>query len=223
MADRSDHQVSPILAELVPAGAPWSGIILKGRRLRVTDIHGRQGVDFLCYNADNPLERYHMPNTLKRSKSLRLTTGHTLYSDEARPIFTFVADTLGYNDTIGGCCSAHSNEMLYGVKDCPGCRENFLKALARHGLGRRDIVANVNFFCNVPVYQGGSLAQRTFEAVPGEVGGGHYVELRADMDALAIISNCPQVNNPCNDGLPKPIRIEVFEAGAGRRRRPNPN
>lgn len=213
MAKNVASNEQPILSEVVPASARWSGIVQQGRRLRITDIHGRQGVDFLCYNAENPLERYHMPNTLKGSRSLRLTTGHSLYSDEARKIFTIVADTLGYNDTIGGCCSAHSNEMLYGVKDCPGCRENFIFALSRYGLGRRDVVPNVNFFCHVPVYQGGSLAERTFEAVPGEVAGGHYVELRADMDALAVVSNCPQVNNPCNDGLPKPILIEVFERG----------
>lgn len=214
MARTDDKPDRVILKEVVAAGAPWGGVIAKGRRLRVTDIEGRQGVDFLCYNADDPLERYHMPNTLKKSGTLRLTTGHSLYSDVARPIMTIVADTLGYNDTIGGCCSAPSNEMLYGVANCPGCRENFLKALSRFGLGRRDIVPNVNFFCNVPVYQGGKLADRTFDQVPGEVGGGHYVELRADMDALAVISNCPQVNNPCNDGEPTPILIEVLEPDA---------
>ena len=121
-----------------------------------------------------------------------------------------VADTLGYHDTIGGCCSAPSNQALYGVADCPGCRENFLAALGRFGLGRRDIVPNVNFFCHLPVSDGGRLAERSFEPVPGDVQGGHYVELRAEMDALAVISNCPQTNNPCNDGRPKPISVEIL-------------
>ncbi|MBN35233.1 MAG: urea carboxylase [Rhodospirillaceae bacterium] len=200
---------------IVGAGQPWTGIVEPGQHLRITDLEGRQGVDFLCYNADNPLERYHAPNTLKAAGTLRLTTGHTLYSDEARPIMTMVADSVGgYHDTIGGCCSAHSNEMLYGVKDCPGCRENFLTGLEQHGLGRRDIVPNVNFFCNVPVVNDGELAERSFVPLPN--GGSHpsdHVELRAEMRVLVVISNCPQMNNPCNDGQPTSIRIEIFEAG----------
>ena len=197
--------------DIVLAGAPWSGVVAAGEYLRITDLEGNQGVDFLCYNAREPLERYHAPNTLKAARTLRLTTGHSLYSDEARSIFTIVADTVGYHDTIGGCCSAHSHALLYGAADCPGCRENFLAALADHGLGRRDIVPNVNFFCNVPVGAGNVLAPRTFETMPG--GGskpGDHVELRADMEALAVISNCPQVNNPCNDGRPTPIRVEIL-------------
>ena len=203
-----------IVKEIIPAGAPWAGLVASGQRLRITDLEGRQGVDFLCYNAANPAERYHAPNTIKAARTLRLTAGHALMSDEARPLFTILADTLGYHDTIGGCCSAASNQTLYGVADCPGCRENFLAALARFGLDRRDIVPNVNFFCHLPVYDGAALAERTFEPVPGEVKGGHYVELRADMEALAVISNCPQTNNACNDGRPKPILVEIFPPAA---------
>ena len=201
---------TPVSSEIVAARSHWARVIKRGQRLRITDVEGRQGVDFLCYNADNPLERYHAPNTLKAAGTLRLTAGHSLLSDEARLLFTIVADTLNYHDTIGGCCSAHGNAAFYGVPDCPGCRENFLEALAPFGLGRRDIVPNVNFFCYVPVFADGRLAERTFEPVPGEVKSGHYVELRADMDALAVISNCPQVNNPCNDGKPKPIRVDIY-------------
>ena len=195
--------------DTVPPGRPWSGVIRRGERLRIVDLEGNQGVDFLCYNAADTAERYHAPNTLKAAKTLKLTTGHRLYSDLARPLFAIVADTChGWHDTIGGCCSAPSNEMLYGVADCPGCRENFLTALAEHGLGRRDVVPNVNFFCNVPVYPEGRLAERTFE--PGASKAGDYVELEAEMDALALISNCPQVNNPCNAGSPTPIRVVVW-------------
>ena len=202
-----------VAGEVVPAGRPWSGIVRKGERLRITDLEGHQGVDFLCYNAQSPIERYHAPNTLKAAGTLRLSTGHVLYSDEARPIFTIVADTCGFHDTIGGCCSAHSNAMLYGVADCPGCRENFLAELERHGLGRRDIVPNVNFFCNVPVLAEGRLAERTFEPLPRTgSGAGQHVELRAEMDALAVVSNCPQVNNPCNDGRPTPILVGILPA-----------
>jgi uncharacterized protein len=197
--------------QTVPAGAPWAGVVRKGQRLRITDLEGRQAVDFLCYNADDPEERYHAPNTLKAAGTLRITAGHALLSDVARPIFTIVADTLGHNDTIGGCCSAPSNKLLYGVSDCPGCRENFLKALAAFGMGRRDIVPNVNFFSHLPVGAGGALAERTFVPVPGEVASGHYVELRAEMGAIAVISNCPQTNNPCNAGQPTPILVEILD------------
>ena len=120
---------------------------------------------------------------------------------------TIVGDSCGVHDTIGGCCSAPSNEMLYGVKNAPGCRENFLAELAKHGLGRRDIVANLNFFCNVPVHERNRLEPLTFAQSPSKAG--DYIELRADMDVIAVISNCPQVNNPCNSGRPKPIRVVI--------------
>ena len=189
---------------IVPAGAPWSGIVRQGQVLRITDLEGQQAVDFLCYNAADPQERYHAPNTLKAAGSIFLTAGHRLYSDIARPIFTIIEDQFGGHDTIGGCCSAPSNEMLYGVKNCPGCRENFLTALSRHGLGRKDIVPNINWFMRVPVAADGGAA-----VVLGVSPPGCQVVLRADMDALAVISNCPQINNPCNGFDPTPVRMVV--------------
>jgi hypothetical protein len=189
---------------IVPAGAPWSGIVRQGQVLRITDLEGQQAVDFLCYSAVDPQERYHAPNTLKAAGTIFLTAGHALYSDIARPIFTIVEDQFGGHDTIGGCCSAPSNEMLYGVKDCPGCRENFLAALSRHGLGRKDIVPNINWFMRVPVTTEGGAAIALGVSPPG-----CQVALRADMDALAVISNCPQVNNPCNGFKPTPIKVEI--------------
>lgn len=197
-----------VVDQIIPAGKPWSAVIAQGQRLRIVDIEGNQGVDFLCYSASNPEERYHAANTLKKSQTLLLTTGHALYSDVARPLMTIVDDTCGTHDTIGGCCSAPSNEMLYGAGNAPGCRENFLAELARHGLGRRDIVANLNFFCHVPVHAHNRLEPLTFAQSPSKAG--DYIELRAEMDVLAVISNCPQVNNPCNSGRPKPIRVLVF-------------
>lgn len=194
--------------ETVPPGRPWAAVIAKGSILRIVDLEGRQGVDFLCYNAARPEERYHAPNTLKASGTLALGRGHALYSDEARPIFTIIEDSCGGHDTIGGCCSAPSNRLLYGVADCPGCRENFLAALADFGLGRKDIVPNVNLFCSVPVGPQGTLAERTF--VEGRSVAGDYVDLRAEMDALAVISNCPQRNNPCNGSGPTPIRAVIW-------------
>jgi urea carboxylase-associated protein 1 len=208
MADNIDLPGVVVDDRIVAAGAPWAGIVARGQRLRITDLEGRQGVDFLCYNAADPEERYHAPNTIKAARTLSLGKGHVLYSDRARALFTVVEDSCGGHDTIAGCCSAPSNEMLYGVADCPGCRENFLAVLADHGLGWRDIVPNINFFCAVPIGAGGSLIETVFETGPSQPG--DFVELRAEMDALAAISNCPQVNNPCTDGAPSPIRVTVW-------------
>lgn len=194
------------MSTIVPAGAPWSGLVRKGQVLRITDLEGQQAVDFLCYNAADPQERYHAPNTLKAAGTIFLTKGHKLYSDVARPIFTIVEDQFGGHDTIGGCCSAPSNEMLYGVKECPGCRENFLTALSAHGLGRKDIVPNINWFMRVPVTEAGGAAIALGVSPPG-----CQVALRAEMDALAVISNCPQINNPCNGFKPTPIRVEITD------------
>lgn len=193
--------------ETILAGAPWSRVIARGQVLRVIDLEGSQAVDFLCYAAADPAERYHAPNTLKAAGTTALTTGHVLYSDLATPLFAIVADSFGAHDTLGGCCSAPSNRMLYGVEDVPGCRENFLAALAEHGLGRRDVVPNVNLFMEFPVSgtAGGAIARG--RSRPGET-----VDLRAETDVLAVISNCPQVHNPCNGGRPTPIRVQVFAA-----------
>jgi len=210
MSKSAQLPAAAIADESVPAGKPWARVINKGESLRIIDVHGHQGVDFLCYNAHAFEERYHAPNTLKAAGTLRLTKGHVLYSDVARPIFSITEDTCGTHDTIGGCCSAPSNEMLYGVADCPGCRENFLIALGEFDLGRKDIVPNINFFCNVPVHDEAILADAVFAESRSEPGS--YVELLAEMDALAVISNCPQVHNPCNAGEPTPIRVMVFES-----------
>ena len=190
--------------EIVPAGAPWSRIIKAGERLRIVDTHGAQAVDFLCYCAGYPAERYHAPNTIKKAGTILLTSGHTLYSDRARALFSIEEDTFGGHDTIGGCCSMPSNRMLYGVSNT-GCRENFLTALAGHGLGWKDIVPNVNWFMTVPVDMAGGAHVAVGSSRPGD-----YVLLRAGMDVLAVISNCPQVLNPCNNFSPTDIALEVL-------------
>lgn len=195
-----------ILDQIIPPGSPWSGIIAKRQHLRIIDREGRQAVDFLCYNANDREERYFAPNTIKAAGTISLTKGHVLYSDQAQPLFTIVEDTYGSHDTIGGACSAPSNFMLYGVQNCPGCRETFLKGLAPFGMGRRDIVPNINFFMRVPVDRGGDAAIARGDSAPGS-----FVELRAEMDVLAVISNCPQINNPANDYNPTQIQIIITE------------
>jgi hypothetical protein len=191
----------------VPAGGNWSHRLSAGETLRIVDTHGQQAVDFLCYAANDPAERYHMPNTIKKAGTILLTAGHILYSDRARPMFTILTDTFGSHDTIGGCCSAPSNLMLYGQAN-RGCRENFLDALAPHGLGWRDIVANVNWFMAVPVGSDGQAGIAPAASRPGD-----HVDLRAEMDVLAVLSNCPQVLNPCNGYRPTPVEVIVFAAG----------
>ncbi len=191
-------------SEIVSACAPWSRVIKTGERLRIVDTHGEQAVDFLCYCADDPSERYHAPNTIKKANSILLTKGHSLYSDRARALFSIEEDSFGGHDTIGGCCSEMSNKMLYGVGN-RGCRENFLSALADHGLGWKDIVPNVNWFMSVPVDAVGAAHVAKGSSRPGE-----FVTLRAEMDVLAVISNCPQVLNPCNNFNPTDVAVDIL-------------
>src|SRR5262249_37650753 len=149
---------------------------------------------------------YHAANTMKRAATMRLTTGHVLYSDVARPMMTVIGDSCGFHDTIAGCCSAQSNELMYGVKGMTGCRENFLKELARHGLGRKDIVPNLIFFCAAPA--GPKHPPPPLISAPAPPPPGDGIALRAEMDIWGVIPNSPQVNNPCAGGKPPPIRTE---------------
>ncbi len=191
---------------IIPPDGHWGRVLRHGQILRIIDLEGKQAVDFLCYNAEDPTERYNAPDTMKYAGTIFLTEGHGIYSDMGRRLFTIVEDTCGRHDTIGGCCSAQSNEIRYGVKDTPNCRQNFLRALAPFGLGKKDIVANLNWFMNVPVGLDGAMAIAEGLSKPGD-----YVDLRAEMDVLAVISNCPQTRNPCNGFNPTPIRVIVRE------------
>jgi urea carboxylase-associated protein 1 len=195
-----------LVNQVLPPGEAWGRVIRRGQRLRLVDLEGQQAVDFLCYNADNPEERYNAADTMKIAGSIFLTSGVSLYSDMGNRLFTIVEDTCGYHDTVGGCCSAESNFVRYGVKGTPNCRDNFLRALAAFGLGKRDIVANANFFMYVPVGPGGAMGIADGRSKPGD-----FVDLRAEMDALAVLSNCPQIYNPCNGYRPTPIRVVVHE------------
>jgi urea carboxylase-associated protein 1 len=189
---------------IVLPGETWARVLRPGEVLRIIDLEGKQAVDFLCYSAKNPEERYNAADTMKYAKTIFLTTGHGIYSDMGRRLFTIVADTCGRHDTIGGCCSAESNELRYGVKDTPSCRAGFLRALAPFGLGKKDIVANLNFFMSVPVEADGTMG-----IVEGRSRPGDHVDLRAEIDVLAVISNCPQTRNPCNGFNPTPIRVRL--------------
>jgi urea carboxylase-associated protein 1 len=191
---------------VVPARGSWSGVLKKGQMMRIVDLEGKQAVDFLCYNAHNYEDRYAAADTMKiNQRGIFLSTGTVLYSVGLTPLITIVADTCGKHDTIGGCCSAALNTFRYGVGYQHNCRDNFLAELKKYGMGPKDIPANVNFFMYVPVGENGEMDMGPSISKPGD-----YVDLRADSDVLAVISNCPQMNNPVNDYNPTPIRICIW-------------
>jgi urea carboxylase-associated protein 1 len=200
-----------LLDVVVPAGEPWIGRIERGRYFRIVDLEGNQAVDTLFFSAADPSERYSTSDTIRMQGKLYLTTGTVLRSTRGAPMLTITSDTCGRHDTLGGACSSESNTVRYGLhtKYMHSCRDSFLLAASRAGfsLDKRDLTSNINFFMNVPVTPEGKL---TFE--DGISAGGKYVEMRTEMDVVCLISNCPQLNNPCNGYNPTPIRLLVWDA-----------
>ncbi len=198
----------------ITAGEAWIHPIHKGQYFRIVDLHGNQAVDTLFYNAHNYADRYSAQDTVRAQRNLYLTTGSKLISTEGHSLLTIVADTCGRHDTLGGACSNESNMVRYAIdkRHMHACRASFLKVVAGfgHGLTKRDIPSNINFFMNVPVTPEGKL---TFEDGISEAG--KYVEMRADCDVLALISNCPQLNNPCNGYNPTPVRVLIWDGAEG--------
>jgi urea carboxylase-associated protein 1 len=196
---------------IVGAGEPYIGRIAEGQYFRIVDLEGNQAVDTLFYSVDDLSDRYSAVDTIQQQRQLYLSTGSILYSNRKRPMLEIVADTCGRHDTLGGACAAESNTVRYGqhTRHMHSCRDNFLSAIAaaQLGLEKRDLTSNINFFMNVPVTPAGGLS---FE--DGISAGGKYVELRAQMDVLVLISNCPQLNNPCNAYNPTPIRLLTWNA-----------
>jgi urea carboxylase-associated protein 1 len=197
-----------IFRHVIPAGEPYLFEVKKGQTLRILDLEGNQAVDTLFYSASNPRERYDPQRTLRRQNKVYLTTGTVLYSNLGSPLLTITADTCGRHDTLGGACAQESNSVRYalGKRYMHSCRDNFLCACLHDGrLGKRDIGANINFFMNVPVTSEGGLTFEDGISAPGK-----YVELRAEMDVITLISNCPQLNNPCNGWNPTPAEVLVW-------------
>ncbi|GAA3692386.1 DUF1989 domain-containing protein [Nonomuraea antimicrobica] len=190
----------------VPARAPWSSVVRAGRHLTITDLGGNQAVDCLIYDAHDTAVRYSAQDTVHAQGGIFLTTGTVLLSNEHTPLLTVVEDTCGRHDTVGGACSKESNTLRYGQHTWSqhACVENFLAEGLRHGLGKRDLVSNVNWFMNVPVEADGTLG-----IVDGISAPGLRVTLRAETDVLVLVSNCPQINNPCNGFDPTPVRITI--------------
>lgn len=192
--------------ETVPARAPWMHRVNAGETLRIVDLGGNQSVDLLLYAAHDDSERYSAQDTIAAQANIYLREGTVLLSSEGRPMMTIAATAVDYHDTIGGACSCESNTLRYGhhTKSHHACVENFLDANLRAGRTKRDIVANINFFMNVPVEADGALG-----IVDGISAPGLTVDLHAEMDVVVLVSNCPQMNNPCNGFNPTPVRMIV--------------
>ena len=190
------------------------GSIKKGQHFRIVDLEGNQAVDTLFFRADTLEERYCAQTTIREQGNIYLGAGSMLLSNEGNSMLTIVADTCGRHDTLGGACSAESNTVRYALdkRHMHSCRDNFLIALSRwgskfgQGFSKRDLASNINFFMNVPVTPDGKL---TF--ADGISSAGRYVEMRAEMDVTVLISNCPQLNNPCNAYNPTPIELMSWD------------
>jgi hypothetical protein len=195
---------------VVEAGDPFLFEIGKGHTIRIIDLEGNQAVDTLFYNAHDYADRYSAQDTIREQGNIYLTTGTRLISSKGNVLLTITADTCGRHDTLGGACAKESNMVRYDLSKgyMHACRQSFLKGIGEWGRGleKRDIASNINFFMNVPVTPEGGL---TFE--DGVSDAGKYVELRAEMDVLMVISNCPQLNNPCNGYNPTPVQILIWD------------
>ena len=192
----------------IPAEAPWSGIIRKGQTIRIEDSYGQQAIDTLFYRADDFAERYSNQDTMRAQGGAYIGTGTKIISNEGNVMLVMTADSCGRHDTSAGACSCESNTVRFGhgTKYLHACRDNFVIEVTKHGMSKRDIVPNINFFMNVPIKPNGEMTIVDGISAPGD-----YVELVAEIDVLCVISNCPQINNPCNGFDPTPIRVLIWD------------
>lgn len=198
-----------IYDHVIPAGDGWMHLIQKGQTLRIVDLEGNQAVDTIFYNAADPADRYSAQDTIREQGAVYLTTGTRLISLEGHTLLTLTADTCGRHDTLGGACAAESNMVRYAIekRSMHNCRDTFMLQIAEYGgYAKADVGANINFFMNVPVTPEGGLTFEDGVSAPGK-----YVEMRAEMDVVCLISNCPQLNNPCNAYNPTPVRVLIWD------------
>jgi len=212
---RKDSELLPgeaLFRQVIPAGDYWIDTVKTGQTLRIVDVEGNQAADTLFFNAADVAERYSAVDTIREQRNVYLSCGSKLLSTAGNLMAQIVADTVGRHDTLGGACAAESNTVRYALdkRTMHACRDSYLLAVAQYdrlGLGKRDLSHNINFFMNVPVTTDGGL---TF--ADGLSGPGQYVELRAAMDIIVLISNCPQLNNPCNAYNPTPLEVLIWDA-----------
>jgi uncharacterized protein len=209
-----ESQLQPenaVLRDIVDAGDYYMKVVKAGQTARILDLEGNQAADTLFYNANDPSERYSAIDTIREQGNVYLTAGSRLLSNEGNLMLEIVADTCGRHDTLGGACATESNTVRYAIeKKCMhACRDSWLLAVAENeqfGMSKRDITHNINFFMNVPITTEGGLTFEDGISAPGK-----YVEFKAAMDVIVLISNCPQLNNPCNAYNPTPIEVLVWD------------
>jgi urea carboxylase-associated protein 1 len=197
--------------KVIAAGEYWIDVVKADRRFRIVDIEGNQSADTLLFSAADPAERYSIVDTMRAQRNVYLSVGSRLLSTAGNTLAEIVADTVGRHDTLGGACAAESNTVRYALekRTMHSCRDSYLLALAERDefyLTKRDLTHNINFFMNVPVTAEGGL-----KFADGLSGAGKYVELRAAIDIILLISNCPQLNNPCNAYNPTPLEILIWD------------
>jgi len=200
-----------VFRRVVPAGEYWIDTVRRDQVLRIVDLEGNQAADTLFFNASDISDRYSAVDTIRAQRNVYLGVGSRLLSTGGKVLAEITADTVGRHDTLGGACAGESNTVRYALdKRCMhSCRDSFVLAVSQHdhlGLTKRDLTHNINFFMNVPVTPDGGL---TF--ADGMSGAGKYVEMRAVMDIIVLISNCPQLNNPCNAYNPTPLEVLVWD------------
>ncbi len=203
-------EADALRSEVIEAGDGWFAPVRRGQTFRIVDLEGNQAADTFFFNAEDVSERYSAQDTIREQGGIYLTTGTVLRSNRLRPLLTITADTCGRHDTLGGACAAESNMVRYSLdkRFMHACRDTFLLQMAKSGypVGKRDLAHNINFFMNVPVTPEGGLKFDDGVSEPGK-----YVEMRAEVDVLVLISNCPQLNNPCNAYNPTPVRVLVWD------------
>ena len=203
--------------ELIQPGATWSHVLKRGTAVRITDMLGGANVGAMFYNADMPVERYNMPDTLKAQHIAKLTKGFVVYSDMGRVLCSITEDTVGWHDPLGGTSNAALVTSKYGratYQDCHNeChkngRDSFLIELGKYGLGPRDLVSNINFFSKVQTGLDGKMNFISGHSKPGS-----YVELRSEMNVLTVLNTCQHPLDPKTTYDPKPVRLEIRQVPA---------
>jgi urea carboxylase-associated protein 1 len=200
--------------EVIDAGEGWMHELLLGQTLRILDLHGNQAVDTTFFNLSNPADHYSAVATIVGQANIYLTTGSILRAESFKPLLEITADTCGRHDTLGGSCSSQSNTVRYAREKryMHNCRDSFMLQLALDRdarFAKRDLAPNINFFMNVPVTADGNLRFDDGVSAPLK-----YVEMRALEHVMVLISNCPQLNNPCNAYHPTPVRLIIWDAGS---------
>ncbi|KAF0844463.1 hypothetical protein FNL37_1913 [Methylovorus glucosotrophus] len=203
--------------ETIPGGNHWSGLIRRGTALRITDLEGGANLAALFYNPEDKLERYNMPDSLKAQHTAYLTTGHVCYSDMGRVMCSIIGDSVGWHDTFSGVTDAAMIEGQYGKATFQTHRnamhrsgkDGLLIELAKYGLGKRDLVANVNFFSKAVPDDNGALS-----FVAGHSKAGDYVDVRFDMNVLLVLSAAPHPLDPATEYKPAAVKLTAWYAGA---------